>query len=137
MADKRKPNKRRSSRRKYATRNIFPDILNLLRVCLILLLVYMGICMLYNGLVPFIGGYSVYTCDEDYDDLGYSKGELLILKNDTEEDKEVVLVRDRGTDFRLEKNSSEDSVGTVVGSFSIVESSKSIYKSILSILKHE
>lgn len=131
MANNRRYNK------KYVTRNIFPDILKLLKMCIILLLIYIGACMLYDGVMPFVGGYSVYKCNIDYIEFGYKRGELLILKDGIVEGKDVVLVEDRGTDFRLEKSSSEGNLGTVVGSIDIVESLKSIYNDILGVFKHK
>lgn len=129
MAKSRK--KARRKPKKYTTRNILPDLLRVFRVLLIGFLFYSIILTADGRLVPYLRGYSMYTCFSDYTDVGYFKGDIVILKKG-EEGVYLFEVGDRK--YVFSNVYGDDSIGAVVYSFNMFKPIVHIYNSIVSLL---
>lgn len=129
--------KSKRKNKRVLTRNIFPDILKLIRVCVVLTILYISSSYLYEGVLPFFNGYSFYACKEDYIEHGINRGELLILKNNKLGNSyDIVLVEDSYKRFNLKYSSNEPNLGVVVESINIYQGIQDIYNNIISVLKH-
>lgn len=118
-------------KKKYTTRNILPDLLRVFRVLLIGFLFYTLILTGDGRLVPYIKGYSVYTCTKDYVNAGYYKGDTVVLKKGVEG---VYLYEVGDREYVFSNVYNDDSIGAVVHSFNMFKPIVHIYNNIVSSL---
>ncbi|MGV3076455.1 hypothetical protein ACEE21_15360 [Clostridium baratii] len=121
-------------REKVVTRNIFPDLLRVFKVLLIGFLIYFAVFTLVGEVVPFVGGYSFYTCNRSYLEYGYSRGDTLVLKEGDSKGK-YVLVKNGESSYSIEPNVGESNRGTIVYSFNIYNRIIDTYKWIINTIK--
>lgn len=124
-------NKVKRKHKKYTTRNILPDLLRVSRVLLIGFLFYTIILTVDGRLIPYLKGYSMYTCSKDYSEVGYFKGDTLILKKGVEG---IYLFEIGDREYIFSDVYSDESIGAVVHSFNMFKSIVHIYNSIVSSL---
>ena len=122
----------RRTKKSVSTRNILPDILKLTRIFVVVSLLYISSGFIYDGVLPFFGGYSFYVCKENYSDYGYKEGELLVFKDSLVADNTSSLVKD----IYSKENFETSSIKIVIGNINIPQRIENIYNNTLNILKH-
>lgn len=124
----------RIKREKVVTRNIFPDLLRVCKVLLIGFLIYFSVFTLVGEVVPFIRGYSFYTCNRSYLEYGYSRGDTFVLKKGDIKGK-YVIVKNGEASYSVEPNTGKSNVGTIVYSFNIYNHIIDTYKWVINTIK--
>ena len=128
--------KRSHKQDKVVTRNIFPDILKIFKVILIGYLICFVVLGILGEIVPFVRGYSFYTCRESHLEYGFPKGETLVLKNNDKYIKGKYILADTGKfGYDIRPRSKDIGKGVIVYSFNIFKFGKGIYNWIYNAIK--